>query len=190
MCELLWKSTCKHMGKGFTAYYSMSKLGKLVTPVLVNFNLHPSSPTSGFYGPLQCFCLRYSNWPKCIYCPLCSLSRCSVVRKPPAEHLPAELMAHSLMAHTSALLLLEHGSLKCTGVMVEEQQCKPLATLPVFPVLVSSVRLMARSNSIGVRKGTTGSHTLSPTTDVSTTKAMVKTVAMEHSNGEVKMALG
>lgn len=111
------------------------------------------------------------------------------MRKPPAEQLPAELMAHSLMALTSALLLLEHGSLKCTGVMVEEQQLKPLATLPAFPALVSSVQLMGRSNSMGVRKGTTGSHTLSPTTDVSTTKAMVKTVAMEHSK-EAKMALG
>ncbi len=113
------------------------------------------------------------------------------MRKPPAEHLLAELMAHSLMAHTSALLLLEHDSLKCTGrvVVEEEEQHKPLATLPLFPVLVSPVQPRGRLDSIGVRKESAGSHTPSPTTDVKTAKAVVKTVAMEHSNGEVIMAL-
>lgn len=137
---------------------------------------------------LHQFFRGFLNWPKCIYCPLCSLSRCSVVRKHPAEHLLAELMAHSLMAHTSALLLLEHDSLKCTGVVVEEEeQHKPLATLPLFTVSVSSVQPMGRSNSVGVRKGSAGSHT--PITDVRITKAVVKTVAMERSNGGVIMAL-
>lgn len=94
-------------------------------------------------------------------------------------------MAHSLMAHTSALLLLHHDSLKCTGnVVEEEQQFKPLATLPLFPVLVSSVQPMDR---LGVRKGSVGTRSQSPTRDVSTAKAVVKTVAMEHSKADVIM---
>lgn len=110
------------------------------------------------------------------------------MRQPTAEHLLAELMAHSLMAHTSALLLPEHDSLKCTGVGMEEQY-KLGATLPLFPMLVSSVQTMGQSNSIGFTKGSAGTHTQSPATDVRTAKAVVKIAAMEHSNEEITLAV-
>lgn len=108
------------------------------------------------------------------------------MRKPPAELL-AELMVHSLMAHTSALVLHAHDSLKCKGVVVEEEE--QYKQFPLFPVIVSSVLLMGQSISIGFRKGSTGSHTQSPATDVSTIKAVAKTVATENRNREVVMTI-
>ena len=56
-------------------------------------------------------------------------------------------------------------------------------------MLVSSVQLMGQSDTTGFTKGKAGSHTQSPATDVSAARAVVKTVAMEHSNGEVIIAL-
>lgn len=90
------------------------------------------------------------------------------------------------MAHISALLLLDHDSLKCTGnVVEEEQQLNPLATLPLFCVFVSSVQPMelfrARQGSVGSRS--------SPFRDVNTAKAIVKKVAMEHSNADVTVRM-
>lgn len=120
------------------------------------------------------------NWSECIHFPLCSLSRCSVVKKPPAE-LQAGLMAQSLMAHTSVLLPLRLDSLKCTRVADKEEHYKPSATLPLFPLIVSSVQLMSKSISIGLRKGSAGSLTPSHTRDVSTIKAVTRTVATEPS---------
>lgn len=86
------------------------------------------------------------------------------------------------MAHISALLLLDHDSLKCTGnVVEEEQQLNPLATLPLVPVFVSSVQPV---DPFGARKGSVGSRS-SPIRDVNTAKAVVKKVAMEHSDADV-----
>lgn len=92
-------------------------------------------------------------------------------------------MAPPLMAHISALLLLDHDSLKCTGNVVEEEQrqLNPLATRPLFPVFVSSVQPV---DPFGARKGSAGSRS-SPTRDVTTAKAVVKKAAMEHSNADV-----
>lgn len=78
----------------------------------------------------------FLNGPKYINCPLCSLSRCTVVRNSPIGHLQAELMAHSLMAHTSVTLLLEDHKLEHTGmVMEEEEQYGHLGALLVFLVM-------------------------------------------------------
>lgn len=70
---------------------------------------------------------------------------------------------------------VDHGSLKCTRVLVKEKrQFKTLATLPLTPVLVSPGQLMGL---FGVRKGSAGY----PATDVHTVKAM----AVEHGGGSV-----
>lgn len=87
---------------------------------------------------LHQFFRGFLNGPKCINCPLCSLSRCTVVRNSPVGHLPAELIACSLMAHTSVMLLLERHNLEDTGMVIEEgEQCRHLGTLLVFPVFES-----------------------------------------------------
>lgn len=106
------------------------------------------------------------------------------MRKLPAELL-AVLMVHSLMAHT--LVLLGRDSLKCTGVVVEEEELYKL--FPLFPVIVSSVQLTGQSISIGFRKGSAGSHTRSPATDVSTIKTAAKAVATECRNRGVIMTI-
>lgn len=94
------------------------------------------------------------------------------------------------MAHTSGFLLLKHNSLKCRRALMEEGEWyKPAANLSLFPVLVSSVQRMGRQNSIGVTKGSAGSHTQSLATEVSNAKAVVKTASMEHSSGEVAIGL-
>lgn len=135
----------------------------------------------GFMDQIMCF-WGFRSWPTYIPFLLWSLSRCSVARKSPAEQVQA-VLAHSLMAHTSAWLLLVHNSLKCTGDVVEgEQQLNPVATLPLCPMLVNSVQ---RPDWLGVRRGSVGSHTQSPTRNVCTAKVVVKTVAMEHSNTDV-----
>lgn len=134
----------------------------------------------GFMDQIMCL-WGFWSWPTCIPFLLWSLSRCSVVRKSPAE--VQAVLAHSLMAHTLDWLLLVHNSLKCTGDVVEgEQQLNPVATLPLFPMLVSSVQPL---DWLGVRRGSVGSHTQSPTRNVCIAKVVVKTVAMEHSNTDV-----
>lgn len=108
------------------------------------------------------------------------------MRRPPAEHLQAELTAPPLTARISALLLLDHDGLKCTGNVVEEEQrLNPLATLPLFPAFVSSVQPM---DPLGARKGSAGSRS-SPIRAVNTARAVVKKVAMEHSNTDVTVRM-
>lgn len=172
--DLVTHIKCKWYALGMP----LVKCAFFVTPVL-------PSCISRFYGPVYCFWLKYVflRLPKLAtmhsFSSLFS-SRCSVVRKSPAVQ---AVLAHSLMAHTSAWLLLDHNSLKCTGDVVEgEQQLNPVATLPLFPMLVNSVQ---PPDWLGVRRGSVGSRTQSPTIDVCTAKAVVKTVAMEHSNTDV-----
>lgn len=174
---LLWRSSCTH---------SPFKGVELVTPGLLVFNLLPTCTSVFFrllsgFGPLLVF-RCFLNWPTYIRCPLCSLCRSSAARRPPAGHLQAELTAPPLTAHISASLLLDRDSLKCTGNVVEdEQQLNPLAAPPLFPASVSAVRPM---DPFGARKGSVGSRS-SPVRDVSTAKAAVEKVAMEHSKADV-----
>lgn len=132
---------------------------------------------------LHQFFKGFLNLPKSIYCPLCSASRCSATRKPPAEHVPAKLMAHSLMAPTSALLLLKPCSLMSSGpVQGEEEQCKLRAIMLLFLVILCPVQQMIQSVSTGLRRESADSH--SRTTDVSPAIVVVQRVAMRHNKGQ------
>ena len=63
--ELVLKGSCKHMVRVFTAHCSMSKLGLLVTPVLVNLNFVAQLYIKVLWSSLpflaEIFWLKYST---------------------------------------------------------------------------------------------------------------------------------
>lgn len=78
------------------------------------------------------------------------------------------------MAHTSTLLLLNHNSLKRTGSVVEEDhRSRPLATPPLFAVLLGPVQLV---DQVEATQESVGSPTHSQSEDAGTADAISETV--------------